>query len=680
MPAIKLRTFNGIMPKVDPRLLPDTSAQTAQNCVLHSGNLVPLKSSTLVQAATLNHKSLFLWRNRQKTPIAETWRSWAESVNIIGSPVADDAYSRYFYSGAADGKLKVYGSFNAGEGEERDVSTATPSVANLKCTGTYRPDPSTWELARYINATDTPVESTIAASFQAAVNEGLGCTYVSHEWTDTGVKVKWRVPSYSTQVVSTFFTEPHFFLKIGTSYLPSVWGETKKTTFMFSCGESIEMSDSAGKFADLKPVSWESDNPASYTSGLTPPPAVYSFPGFDLTIEFKFNYLQQFDLYYYYLFTFVDDTGVEGPPSDLSDFITREPGKAITITNIPKDTTVGTKTAARRIYRSAAGSQEDNFLFLAEISDNTTQTYVDVAEDSELGEALDVYGNPPDSMSGLVLLACGSAAAFKGKDVYLTRPYHLHVWPSSYNFVAGYDVVALAALGNDLFVLTTGYPEVISGSHPEFMSVRKLDLPQSCVSARSVATVAGMVVYASPDGLVGIGPGGMRILTEKHYAREEWQALTPSGMVGVVHDNRYYGFLSTGGIIVDFSNGMEITTHDETVTGAYSDIEDDKLYIIKVGNIRSWGDSTNKAMTWKSKKIQLGTNTTFSSARVIADTFTAVSLKFYGDGVLLATVSASDDLAFRLPEMRPEKTWEVELVASSPVKEIHFGTSMESLK
>ena len=667
MPAIKLRTFNGIYPKVDPRLLPDTAAQTTQNLVLHSGNLVPLKSNTLVQAATVNHKSLFLWRNRQKTPVAQTWRTWADVVNVIGSPVADDAYSRYFYSGASGGKLKVYGSFDAGEGEERDVSTATPAVTAVTCAGTYRPDPSTWLLARYINATDT-------TDWNESVSN-VPCTYVSHEWTDTGVKVKWRVASFQTNTVSPLFTEPHFFLKIGTTMLPATWGETKKTSYMFSCGESIEMSDTAGKYGDLSPVTWTEDNPVAYTPTMT-----YAFRGFDLTIEFKFNYLQQFDLYYYYLFTFVDDTGVEGPPSDLSEFITRPPGQKITITGIPTDVSAGNHTAKRRIYRSAAGSQEDEFLFLAEIDDNTTETYVDDAEDAELGEALDVYGNPPDSMSGLVLLACGSAAAFKGKDVYLTRPYHLHVWPSSYNFVAGYDVVALAALGNDLFVLTTGYPEVISGSHPEFMSVRKLDLPQSCVAARSVATVAGMVVYASPDGLVGIGPGGMRILTEKHYAREEWQALTPSGMVGVVHDNRYYGFLATGGIIVDFSNGMEITTHDETVTGAYSDIEDDKLYIIKATAIRSWGDSTNKAMTWKSKKIQLGTNTTFSSARVIADTFTTVSLKFYGDGVLLATVSASDDLAFRLPEMRPEKTWEVELVASSPVKEIHFGTSMESLK
>jgi len=199
-----------------------------------------------------------------------------------------------------------------------------------------------------------------------------------------------------------------------------------------------------------------------------------------------------------------------------------------------------------------------------------------------------------------------------------------------------------------------------------------------------VSHVAGRIVYASPDGLVAISHGGLQLLTGKHYSREEWQALSPENMIGSVQDQKYYGFTATGGIIVDFADGLRITTHDEVVLGARADLEDDQLYVIQGTNIVTWDTGDNKTLVWKSRKIQFGQNTVFSVARIIADDYDdgaeEVTLKLYGAGELLATVYTRTDASFRLPLMRSEKDWEFQVEASIPIKEIQLASSMEGLR
>lgn len=59
-----------------------------------------------------------------------------------------------------------------------------------------------------------------------------------------------------------------------------------------------------------------------------------------------------------------------------------------------------------------------------------------------------------------------------------------------------HDIVGLAALGQSLLVLTTGYPYLITGTHPSSMGMERLDIEQSCVAKRSISNVGGGVIYA----------------------------------------------------------------------------------------------------------------------------------------------------------------------------------------
>lgn len=77
-----------------------------------------------------------------------------------------------------------------------------------------------------------------------------------------------------------------------------------------------------------------------------------------------------------------------------------------------------------------------------------------------------------------------------------------------------------------------------------------LPIEQSCVSAESVASLPGGVIYASPDGLMLMTSSEQTLITEQTMTREQWAALGPETLMGTVHDGRYVGFFRgrTGGL------------------------------------------------------------------------------------------------------------------------------------
>ena len=93
---------------------------------------------------------------------------------------------------------------------------------------------------------------------------------------------------------------------------------------------------------------------------------------------------------YKYVVTFVDDQGFEGNPSPFSSISVTE--KKISLTGIPVG---GTGISKRRIYRTI--SEGEDFLYLTELSDNSTTTYTDNAEDFTLGNPVQYDNDTPPS-------------------------------------------------------------------------------------------------------------------------------------------------------------------------------------------------------------------------------------------------------------------------------------------
>jgi len=185
-------------------------------------------------------------------------------------------------------------------------------------------------------------------------------------------------------------------------------------------------------------------------------------------------------------------------------------------------------------------------------------------------------------------------AGFVDNTVRMCEPGVPHAWPTDYTFTMDSTVVGLGVFGGQLVVCTQGVPYLITGSHPANMSVARLNYKQACVSKRSIAGLQTGVMYASPNGLVFVSAGGVSLLTEAFMERDDWDDYTPSSMVGVIYDDRYYGFYTDGGtdrgaIIFDrLEPDAQLYTLDLWCDGAWHQDSDDTLYVVRNGTISQY--------------------------------------------------------------------------------------------
>ena len=107
MAALQIKSFGGVSPKVPPRYLQDTMAQTALNAVVFNGSLQPLSNvGVAVHTLTKVGTPLTIYRFGQgSVSDSQYWFHWTSDVNVCRSQVAGDTSEWTFYTG--DGAPKA---------------------------------------------------------------------------------------------------------------------------------------------------------------------------------------------------------------------------------------------------------------------------------------------------------------------------------------------------------------------------------------------------------------------------------------------------------------------------------------------------------------------------------------------------------------------------------------------
>lgn len=100
MTIIKLQAFTGELPRITPRLLPDTAAQVAQDVRLEDGELTPFRKPIAVEALSgaVAGSVKTIYRHMG------TWLHWSSVVHAVPGPVAQD---RLYYTGDGVPKMRV---------------------------------------------------------------------------------------------------------------------------------------------------------------------------------------------------------------------------------------------------------------------------------------------------------------------------------------------------------------------------------------------------------------------------------------------------------------------------------------------------------------------------------------------------------------------------------------------
>jgi len=398
-----------------------------------------------------------------------------------------------------------------------------------------------------------------------------------------------------------------------------------------------------------------------------------------------------------YVCTLVTAWGEEGPPSDASALYTWRAGQTITLTlptggtaSYPGNSNKSQSYTTKRIYRSATGSAGSaRYLYLGEVSLATT-SYTDTALTSSLSTALPSRGwlEPPDSMVGLTQMANGILAGFSGSTVCFSEPFVPHAWPVAYQQAVDAPVVAIAAFGQSLLVSTTRSLYVFTGSHPSDMTSERLAVSQACVSKRSMIEFDNGVVFATPDGLGYIGPGGFRLLTDGLMQRRDWQRYAPTSMAFYECDNKLIGFYDTGttrgGIVFTFGEHPSFCETDLYATAGFRERGRDALYLCfddsgSTRLIKKWDNgSTPLSMTWTSGVFRMNGPTNIAVARL--DFTGSVYFELIADGVVVfGPTTPTNMIEFWLPSHPRGLRYQVRVTGTGNLRAVELADSMESL-
>ena len=177
-----------------------------------------------------------------------------------------------------------------------------------------------------------------------------------------------------------------------------------------------------------------------------------------------------------------------------------------------------------------------------------------------------VGGTPPYTaaallnpyLRGLTGMANGIMAGFYDNMVCFSEAFVPYSWPIEYQLPTKHPIVGMGSFGNSLFVGTKGIPYLFTGTDPASMSPQELPGNQACVSARSIASFENGVLYASPDGICQADYGGVKVLTQGLFTKDDWIALNPSSIVGVMHHGVYY-FLYDGRATTTLPQSQAVT-------------------------------------------------------------------------------------------------------------------------
>lgn len=388
-----------------------------------------------------------------------------------------------------------------------------------------------------------------------------------------------------------------------------------------------------------------------------------------------------------YVYTYVSQYGEEGPPSEPSETVDIDPDYPVTVTNMSGAPTGNYNITKIHLYRTATAANGTTQYQL--VTDNIALgvgTYTDKVLQSSLGEVIPStsWVAPPTDLQGLRMMANGIAIGWsQEKTICFSEQYQPHAYPAKYRVTVDYPVVGIAVFGQSAAILTKGFPYLVGGVSPESMSVIKIPLEQACVSKRSIVETGNGVMYASPDGLVLLNPGGADVVTKQVLTQAQWQAYNPDTIHAYWHESRYHAFCTVGGVVKMFifdPTGQTATWCETTLVGyaAQRVVQDDQLYVLDASGMQALFAGSNLTYTWRSKIGQLPSPGTMAFGQVIADTY-PVTMKVIADGVS-ETYSATSANPFRLKSGFLAREWEIEVTGTANVTAVAIAQSAWELK
>lgn len=639
---IKISGFTGLAPRIHPRKLPESGAQTAREVRLLDGNLNPLHDA-LDEAegtVTANCKSFY--------PYNGAYLSWNTAVDTVRSPLLEDIYDRVYYTGNGAPKVVLTSDGALATGEALNATVTRPLGVTIP----------------------TVVPSAVLVSGGTALTIEW---YYFYEETDG---TRHDEGTFTGGDITTTVAGQEYTLSDGGALPPNgsglgtlvVWfkayttagtylGQCYPTTSVYAASTDLVVNGAA----------------VTCTQAIGP-------TSVDVELTYDISQQNGFSSDRVYVYTWVTDVGEESAPSDPLTVSDLSPVQDVELTT----STVRPLAwiTHKRIYRSVTANDGTTQLRLVSQRAYNEATYTDNLLDEELETdvlATDGFDPPPTELAHLVSLPGGFLAGSVGRVVYFSAVNYPYAWP--YSASVDSPVVAMAVAGNDLVIVTEEEPYLATGLTPEGMSFSQMPMPMAGTSGRGVASWMGRVMYTSPDGLVEVVQGAPKLVTEKMISREYWQGLTPTTMRMYTHDHLL--LVATDTVLLLFTyadDGVTFTDSAQVIIAAYLDAAADKLHVVLSGEttIKTFDAGAERTMTWRGRDAYYPAPQKMGAYRVQAASY-PLTLRVYSDDALAATLTVADGKAALMPSIPPAKVWSVEVEHDDDVMSIETGTTIREV-
>lgn len=694
MAGFKLNLFSGLRPRIPESLLREGEATEAKNCDFAYGELRNTKDGYAINGAPMYNTPASLY-----TDDGLTFFTWANDVDAVRSPLANDTFNRMYYTDGST--MRVANRMLA--------STQGGEPGGSYKVGVPRPSESPTLTVMIPNVTDS--KFTYAFKFHY---EYGGVKYqeqdISLSQIDPGKKWGLIVPTIISQAE---YSNKDSFPAEGVSgviYKASDTGKyytwsgaayAETTTSGTPSGASPVLSMTVNLAADgsefFKIYSDNSSMQSSlgiWTLSLTKDstPTVPTRETYTVTLSTAIKESDKEARAYVY--TYVNTYNEEGPPSDPT-IVTTSPVVDV-IFECRKDAVSGYAPIKEvRIYRTPSGSTVADYFYVGSISalgeaDGVYLTFTDDVNPALLNEALSstYYFPPPDGLFNIMSLPNGILAALKGNELWFSEAYKPWAWNPSYTKTLPATAVGGIAHGSGAVITTVKQPILVSGVSPDSMTATRLNVDQAGVSKWSIAVVDGVVAYASHDGIVILNGGQASLAqSQKFFTREVWRTLYRTGLTTMrfsVWDGRLVVFSSTGAFtpfMIRFDEADGTMTELPTLTArcGFVSVLSDQFYYANGRYIYQFNGGNDLTATWASRELVVNKPVNFGFGQAVVSG--AWVIEFYANGALVHTqLVAPGTTNFRMPSGFLADRWKFRIYGTGRFRELRIAPTAKQLE
>lgn len=350
-----------------------------------------------------------------------------------------------------------------------------------------------------------------------------------------------------------------------------------------------------------------------------------------------------------------------------------------------------------RIYTTAPGLQSDdtpkadsNSFFLVSELPAGTLSYDHVPIITSFGEVYlsQSWYEPPTDLSSIQHWGTNQLAGLSNGRLMFSQPLGYHAWPVDYQLGFHSPALAWVATARYGYILTCGMPEVVDMRHDcqggKCHQVDRIEEQFPIIGLKSAAAHDNSAIYASADGLVMLTGNRARLITSNLFTRDQWLAIHPNTMVGVVHDGFYFGATDNFAFRLRVpdeayeANPRNLLTRLSIRPTAIYRSLDDNLFFADDSGVWKWAAGVGyKPYQWRGPIETVDSRRGLGAAEVAVDGNCTVNI--IRDGRVVWSRNVAGDSSFRLPSWVDGGNFQIEVIGTGEVSRVKAASSKSVL-